>query len=112
MAIARVAGSNNSIGYDTSASARTLAYGGNLTSASLLIVVVSIYEVGVTVTVSDGTNGAYTLAGSYSVDATSTAVRVALFYKENNTATGTPTVTVTPSAAAYLSLALDEFTGV
>lgn len=107
---AYVAGSHNANTFGESASAETLAYGGNLTAGSLLVAVVVSYDTGVTVSVSDGTNGSYTQAGTYS--AFSTTSYVSIWYKANNTATGTPTVTVTPSGLSYLSISLDEFTGI
>ena len=65
MAYVAITGSRASLGYDTSASARTLQYAGTLTSGSLLVVSASCYPNTTTVTVSDGTNGAYTQAGTY-----------------------------------------------
>lgn len=110
MATARVSGSHAQQGFDVSASARTLAYAGNLTSASTLIVAVALYNTGVTVTVSDGTNGSYTQVGAYSLSGDS-AARVSLWILKNNSSTSAPTVTVTPSASAYVTFFLDEFTG-
>lgn len=109
MSIARVSGSHAQVTYANDTVARTVAYGGNLTSGSLLVVTVGIY-LDVTVTVSDSTNGSYTQAGTYSH--ASTNLIVSQWYFPNNAATGTPTLTVTPSGSAYLALAVEEFTGI
>jgi hypothetical protein len=104
----RVVGSHAEQRFGVSALARTLAYGGALTPGSLLAVVVSTFNNNITVTVADDVNGAYTQAGPYAING---AVRLSIWYFPNNASSGTPTVTVTPSASAYVSLAIDEYTG-
>lgn len=109
MATALVAGSHAEVQYDISASARTLAYGGSLTSGSLLTAIVAIYTTGVTVTVSDPVNGIYT--GITPIVDSDTNIILSFWYV-TNTATSAPTVTVTPSGSAYLSIVVDEWTGI
>ena len=111
-AVARVSGSHAEVQYGNSASDRTLAYGGNLTSGSLLVVALISYHPLGTVTVTDGTNGSYTRAGTESVGAADAEMTVQLWYFANNAATGTPTLTVTHSSGGYISISVDEFTGI
>lgn len=108
---ARVSGSHAEVQYDVSASARTLTYGGTLTSGSLLVVAVATYNTGVTVSVADGTNGSYTQINGNAIDSDANVV-FSLWYKANNTATSAPTVTVTQSGSAYVSIVVDEYTGI
>lgn len=110
MAIVCVGGSHASGSFDHSTSARTIVYGGNLTPGSLLEVTVSTFNMDITVTVSDDSNGSYTDSGAgYVVNET---CRVSKWYFANNGSSGIPTLTVTPSADAYISVSVDEFTGV
>lgn len=109
--MARVTGSHAEQQFGSSASARTLAYGGSLTVGNLLVVTVTTFIAGITVTVSDGTNGNYTQAGAYAVT-TDTLGRVSIWYFQNNASSGTPTVTVTPSASAFISISQDEYSGI
>jgi hypothetical protein len=106
--VVRVAGSHAQQAFGQAPDARSLAYGGTLTLGSLLVVDVGFYT-DVTLTVEDSANGAYAQASSVGSPG---AVMFARFYRANNGATAPPTVVVTPSAAAYLTLSIDEYTGV
>lgn len=109
MAFSRITGSHAEGQNGNSASARTLQYGGNLTPGSLLEVTVTTFGTAITVTVSDGTNGAYTDSGAgYVVNGSD---RISKWFFANNSSSGQPTVTVTPSATAFVSIAIDEYTG-
>lgn len=110
MSISRVTGSHAEVQYGSSGSARTLQYGGNLTSGSLLEVTVTTGSgLTITVTVSDDVNGSYTQADTYSVNGSN---RISKWYFPNNASTGQPTVTVTPFTTSFISIAIDEYTGV
>lgn len=112
MATARVAGSHAQQMSSGLTSAITLAYGGALTPGSLLDVTVALYNSpAVTVTVSDGTNGSYTQIGTYSVYGGGVQGNSSKWIFKNNGSSGTPTVTVTPSSSSYVTIALDEYTG-
>lgn len=105
-----ISGTHAEQGFDISGSTRTKAYGGTLTIGSLLIATISIYDsnAGVTLGVSDGSNGGYSLAGTISRTA-GAASYVGLWYKRNTVAL-TPTVSSAPSGSAYQTIALHEFT--
>ncbi len=110
MATARNAASTNFYDSGNSALGRTLIYGHTLTIGSTLIVAVATYNSGVTLTVSDSVNGSYTQIGTYSIG-TDTNGRISLWRFFNNTTATNPTVTVTPSATAYVTIGVDEYTG-
>lgn len=110
MATARVSASSNFYDSGNSALGRTLIYGNTLTVGSTLIVCGATYNVGITLTVSDSVNGAYTQVGTYSIGS-DTNGRVSIWIFKNNTTSTNPTVTVTPSATAYVSFAVDQYTG-
>jgi hypothetical protein len=108
MPVSYVAGSHAEIQYPSSASARTLAYGGALTPGSLLVVTVTTTTTAGNLSCTDNVNGAYTLAEQRVVSARA----VEQYYFYNNGSSGTPTVTVTPSQASFLSITIDEYLGV
>ncbi len=109
MAIAFVSGSFAQHEFAGSPSDRTLAYAQAVSAGSLLVAVIGTFTAGITLTVSDSVNGAWTQAGSYSVG-TDTNSRISIWYFENSGA-GTPTLTVAVSSTVYVSLALHEYTG-
>lgn len=100
---------SRSQGFGTSASARSLAFSSNVTAASLLAVAVTTYNTGgdVTVAVSDDINGSHSQAGSYT---TQSNERASIWYFPNS-GSGACTVTVTPSANAYVTIAIHEIAG-
>ena len=112
--IYRIAASVNYAQYASSASARTLQYGGNLTPGTLLVVRVSFANVtnnnGMDVTVSDDVNGAYTQAGTTSADPDGFQ-HSAIFYFAGNGSSGKPTVTVTPNQTGWITIVVDEYYG-
>ncbi len=110
MAIARVSGSHAAQAFNDSSSPRTLGFGGALTPGSLAICLVTTYNPGITLTVVGSVNGPYIDSGvGYVVNGSN---RISLWYVPNNAASTAEDVTVTPSASAYVTPSLDEFTGV
>jgi hypothetical protein len=97
---------SNSQMFVSSAAARSLAYTVNVTAGSLLAVVVTSFNTIVTLTVSDNLNGSWSRAGDYSTHSGSDECSLWFFA---NTKAGACTVTVTPSAACPLSLAIGEW---
>jgi hypothetical protein len=108
MAVSRVAGSHAEVQYAASSSSRTLVYGGALTAGSLLVVTICTTTTTGSLSCVDSVNGAYTLAVRKLVGIRS----VEHFYFYNNGSTGTPTVTVVPSDASFMSITVDEYLGV
>ena len=94
--------------FANSASARTITFGNNVGSGNLLVLAAAIFNSGITLTVSGSVNGSYTQAGAYAANGSS---RAAIFYFFNSGA-GSETITVTPSASAYLNLGAIEINGV
>lgn len=96
--------------FASSSSARTLAFTANVTTGSLIVVGVATAfgGSGITVTVSDNLNGAHTQAGGYGGASNN---RASVWYFVNTTP-GACTVTVTPSASTYVTIAIHEYAGV
>jgi hypothetical protein len=94
-------------GYDVSASARTTVFGSNVSAGNLIVVGVETYNTGITVGVTDSCGNTYTQAGSY---ATNGLIKSSLWYARNITG-GACTITVTPSASAYVSIQASEYSG-
>lgn len=92
----------------SSVSAQTYTLPSTTTAGNFIAVWVTINGSGVTVTVTDSAANTYHQAGVY---AGTGADRAALFYAYN-IAGGAVTVTVTPSAAAFLTVAVAEISGV
>ncbi len=86
----------------------TLQYVSNVTAGNLLWAVVSTFTTGVTVSVSDDQNGAWTQAGSYSTNGVNNC---SIWFFPNTVGAVKPIVTVTPSIAAYISFAIHEHSG-
>lgn len=103
MPIAFVQGAIQS--YPSSTAARTCAYPANVTAGNLLVVVVSAFNA-VTVTLADTLGQTY----SQAVRLVAGTITTAIYYVENSTG-GANTVTVTPSATAYVSIAVHEYSG-
>jgi len=107
MPVARVQCS--AAGNGNSASGRTQAFTSNVTAGNAIVVCVSTYNSGtLTVTVTDSLGNTYSQAGSYS---TNVVNRVSIWYAVNITG-GACTVTVTPSASAYMDICVIEYSGV
>lgn len=95
-----------------SSSQRSLAYGSNVAAGSMLAAVVSTFNSGVTLTTTDTLNNAsWTQAGSYALDGGTNVNRCSIWFYPN-TLGGACTFKVTPSASAYLSMVLVEYSGV
>lgn len=96
-----MAAHSQSIGvqFGNSTSARTLAWSSNVAAGALKVVGIITFGTNITVTVSDNLDGAYTQAGTYIV---SGSRRLSIWYFPNATG-GATTVTVTPSATAFIS---------
>lgn len=98
-----------------SGSARSLAYNSNVAAGNLLVAVVSTFNPGITVAVADSLGQTWSaanitgLAHPYS-EAGDLQNRQSIWYFPN-TGAGACSVTVTPSATAYVSIALSEFSG-
>lgn len=90
-----------------SASARTIALPASVTAASDLILGVSTFNSGITLTIADDLSNAFTQLGSYAVNGN---IRGSL-WRLNNASAGARTITVTPSASAYMDLFLTEYAG-
>lgn len=87
----------------------TATYASSCTSGSLLVAAVAIFSSSATVSVSDGTNGSWTQAGSY---ATNGSNRVGLFYFPNNAGTTALTVTVNKGGTSlFAGLCIAEYSG-
>lgn len=100
------------VGFGTDPGARSLAYSSSVAAGRLLCCAVASYNTGgdITVTVADDVNGSWTQAGTYTTQANE---RISIWYKApSGVGSGTTTVTVTPSANAYLSFAIHEYSGV
>lgn len=110
MAYAHVQSKSQAFG--NSASARTLQFDSNVTINDLLIVAVAIYANNVTVTVSDTQVNSWSQVGGYEVIPFDTNARLAIFYAVANSTDSSPnTITVTPSASAFLTLGIHEYSG-
>jgi len=95
-------------GFALSSSARQVPYTSNVVTGSLLTAFIA-FEPGsgkATVNVSDNINGAWTQAGGYVRNGLNTG---AWFYFINSAGGSNLTVTVTPSAAVYMSIGLHEY---
>ncbi len=109
MAVAFVPASFAAQDFGLSAANRTLAYAAAVGAGSLLVVAVSGEAAAPgTAGVSDSVNGAYAQAGSTVI---SGQLYLSIWYFENSAA-GTPTVTVQPNASTYMGVAIHEYTGV
>lgn len=111
---ARVAGSFASQSWDISSAPRSLSFGGALTPGSLLVATFAMYGAGITVSsVADGDNLGWADALAGGVQGPSgDPGSIQQWFFANNGSSGTPTVTVTPSGSAYISLCIEEYTGV
>jgi hypothetical protein len=100
-------------GFGNSSSARTLQYSGNVTAGSLLSCWVATAagtagHNGITVSVSDNINGAWTQAGGYVRDAATNQNSGSWWYFANSAGGSKPVVTVTPSDSVYTGIGLHE----
>lgn len=103
---------SKSVSYFASADPRTLALDSGVGEGNLLVVCVSTFRNGAgtptIVTVSDDVNGPHAQAGSYS---TTDPGRCSIWFKADCGA-GATTVTVTPDAGAYVTIAIHEYSDV
>lgn len=100
---------NRTLGAASSASALSVALSSNVSAGSLIIVSVATFNSNaMTVTLTDSRGNTYTQAGSY---ATNSNNRTSIWYARNSTA-GACTVSIAPSAAAFISANVSEYSGV
>jgi hypothetical protein len=91
--------------FAASASARTLQYASNVTAGSLLTCWVPTNTAGTSVTVSDNVNGSWTQAGTTVANGGKLG---SWWYYKNSAGGSQPTVTVTPSQSALVTIMLHE----
>jgi hypothetical protein len=105
MSIARVQAFSN--GFAAAVTARTFAFPANVTAGNLIVAGIITFNSSITVTVTDSLGNTYTQAGSYAV---STTTRASIWYSANILG-GANTVTITPSASAFVTAGVVEYSG-
>jgi hypothetical protein len=90
-----------------SAAQQSLAYGAGTTGGNLLVAIIATYNPSITVSVTDSESQTWTQLGTYSVDGNNS---ISIWYVLS-AGGGACTVKVTPSASAYVTLAINEYSG-
>lgn len=106
MAVSRI--QNNQAQYTSSTSGRTCAFPSNVTVNSLLVAFVSTFGTNITVSLTDTLGQTWVQAGGY---VTQGSLKMSLWYVAGSLA-GADTLTVTPSAAADVSIQIIEYGGI
>lgn len=95
----------NTAGYGNSASARTVVMNSNVVAGNSIVVGVATFNSGITVTVTDSQGNTYTKDRDYVVNGNN---RVSI-WRCSAAVGGACTVTVTPSATAFVSINATEY---
>lgn len=95
-------------GFGNSAAARTKAFASNVVGGNTIVVCITTYSTfGVTLALTDSLGNVYTRVGNYSINGDH---RTSMWYAVN-IAGGACTLTSTPSAITYQTIALHEYSG-
>lgn len=86
-----------------------MAFSSNVTAAGLIVIGVVTFNTGITLTITDSLGNTYAQAGTYLLNGAGT-YRLSIWYAKN-IAGGACTVTVTPSATAFITWGQSEYSG-
>lgn len=93
--------------FANSTSGRSITLATSVTAGSLLIVSCNSFGTSITLTVADDLSNSFTQAGSYAITGSDRASNWYLY----NATSGSRTITVTPSATAFIGMCVREFSG-